>query len=159
MMDGFVIFYRPLRPKMNFTSIKVSFVDSYSIEGVESNQQYELRMATYSNLGGVSPMSNPIEITTPDRTHSTHPTDNLDEILENITRLQNPPRHRSDPVQASAQKSSDLLYLTIGIVAGILFILILILLVMCVLRFLQRKKILSKPPSIHLPIVMLLSSF
>ena len=154
MIDGFVIFYRPLRSKMNFTTVKVSLVDTYSIFGVEPNQQYELRVATYSSQSGVSPMSDPMEITTPDRTHSTN---NLDEILENITRLQNPPQHRSDPMAASVQKSSDLLYLTIGVVAGILFILILILFVMCVLRFLQRKKILSKPRSTHLWILILVS--
>lgn len=75
----------------------------------------------------------------------------LDEILENITRIQNPTRIIHDlatpeaPVPVTAtQKSSDMLYLTIGVIAGILLILVIILIVMCILRILQRKKFMGK---------------
>ena len=85
---------------------------------------------------------------------------NLDDILENITKTQNPTRVVHDLVthslSSAAQKSSDLLYLTIGIIAGILFILILILIVMCSLRLFQRKKLLSKF-SLHISDVYFLS--
>ena len=64
---------------------------------------------------------------------------NLDEILENITRQQ---FVTVAPI-SSTQKSSDILYLTIGIIAGILLILMIILVAMCILRLLQRKKFLS----------------
>lgn len=71
---------------------------------------------------------------------------NLDEILENLTKAQNPTRVLHDlatpepPAATNAQKNSDMLYLTIGIIAGILLILIIILIVMCLLRIFQRKK-------------------
>ncbi len=70
---------------------------------------------------------------------------NLDEILENITKIQNPTRILHDLAtpelpSTSGQKNSDILYLTIGIISGILLILIIILIVMCILRILQRKK-------------------
>ncbi|CAF4741689.1 unnamed protein product, partial [Rotaria magnacalcarata] len=55
-----------------------------------------LRMTTYSNLG-VSPMSNSIEISVPkfsteqrSRTNQLQTPLNLDEILENITKIQYP---------------------------------------------------------------------
>lgn len=76
---------------------------------------------------------------------------NLDEVLENITKMQNPSRELQDDSRIAAtintaptQKSSDILYLTIGIIAGILLILIIILIVMCLLRILQRKKFIGK---------------
>ena len=71
---------------------------------------------------------------------------NLDEILENITKIQNPTRVLHDlatpepSTPTSGHKNSDMLYLTIGIIAGILLILIIILIVMCLLRIFQRKK-------------------
>ncbi len=70
---------------------------------------------------------------------------NLDEILENITKIENPTRILHDLASpelpsTSGQKNSDILYLTIGIISGILLILIIILIVMCILRILQRKK-------------------
>lgn len=70
---------------------------------------------------------------------------NLDEILANITKIQNPTRILHDLASPElpstpAHKNSDILYLTIGIIAGILLILIIILIVMCALRILQRKK-------------------
>lgn len=37
-----------------------------------------------------------------------------------------------------------MLYLTIGIIAGILLILVIILIVMCILRIVQRKKFMGK---------------
>ena len=113
-------------------------VDTYTITSVEGNEQYELRLATYSSRG-ISPMSNSIEITTPRQSRV-----NLDEIIENITRLQKPPRVIENLVPPPMPKGSDLLYLTIGVVAGILLILVLILIVMCVLRFIQRKKLISR---------------
>ena len=42
-------------------------VDTFTVTSVEPNQQYELRLATYSNRG-ISPMSNSIEIATPSGT-------------------------------------------------------------------------------------------
>jgi hypothetical protein len=74
---------------------------------------------------------------------------NLDEILENITKIENPTRILHDLAtpelpSTSGQKNSDVLYLTIGIIAGILLILVIILIVMCILRILQRKKFIGK---------------
>ena len=74
-----------------------------------------------------------------------NPLKNLDEILENISKIQNPTHtiHDSETPESlltSGHKNSDILYLTIGIIAGILLILIIILIVMCILRILQRKK-------------------
>ena len=76
---------------------------------------------------------------------------NLDEILENITKTQNPTRILHDlatpeaPTAAtSGHKNSDMLYLTIGIISGVLLILVVILIVMCLLRIFQRKKFLGK---------------
>ena len=43
----------------------------------------------------------------------------------------------------SSQTMSDILYLTIGIIAGVILILILILIAMCSLRLLQQKKIIG----------------
>lgn len=84
------------------------------------------------------------------RVNPVHSAADLDEIIENITRLQNPTRiiHNlaTPPVGPLTPKGSDLLYLTIGIIAGVLLILILILIVMCVLRFVQRKKLISMFP-------------
>lgn len=83
---------------------------------------------------------------------------NLDEILENITKMRPPGQIKHNVVASSlpsTQKSSDILYLTIGIISGILLILILILIAMCVLRLLQRKRLISKshrssvPPPTH----------
>lgn len=74
---------------------------------------------------------------------------NLDEILENITKTQHPSHIRHiliTPSSPSTQKSSDILYLTIGIIAGILLILIIILIAMCILRILQRKKLIGMFP-------------
>ena len=67
---------------------------------------------------------------------------NLDEILENITKIQHssPMKHNLVTSSTSTQKSSDILYLIIGIIAGILLILIIILVAMCILRLLQQKK-------------------
>jgi len=69
---------------------------------------------------------------------------NLDEILENISRIQTPSHINQNSIPSSfpsTQKSSDILYLTIGIIAGILLILILILIAMCILRLFQRNKL------------------
>ena len=71
---------------------------------------------------------------------------NLDEILENISKIQHPSHIKYNsipPSLPSTQKSSDILYLTIGIIAGILLILIVILIAMCILRLLQRKKLIG----------------
>ena len=136
---------------MNFTAITIPNlryppIDSYTIPSMESNREYELRMATYTNRG-LSAMSNSIQISVP--THA-RPRINqmgylpsLDEILDNITKLQNPSRMKSNLAPTPTQKSSDILYLIIGIIAGILLILMIILIAMCILRLLQRKKFLS----------------
>lgn len=63
--------------------------------------------------------------------------------------MQNPTRIIHDlatpePSSSSGHKNSDILYLTIGIISGILLILIIILIVMCILRILQRKKFIGK---------------
>jgi len=86
-------------------------------------------------------------VTTQRRSHSNQKDSvkNLDEILENLTKTQNPTRILHDLAtpelaSTSGQKNSDILYLTIGIISGILLILIIILIVMCILRILQRKK-------------------
>ncbi len=86
-------------------------------------------------------------VTTQRRSHSNQKDSvkNLDEILENITKIQNPTRILHDLAtpeipSTSGHKNSDMLYLTIGIIAGILLILIIILIVMCILRIFQRKK-------------------
>ncbi len=70
-VDGFVIYYRPILSKMNFTTITLPNlrsppIDSYTISSVEPDQEYELRIATYSNRG-LSPMSNSIKISVPPR--------------------------------------------------------------------------------------------
>ncbi|CAF4960590.1 unnamed protein product, partial [Rotaria magnacalcarata] len=54
---------------------------------------------------------------------------NLDEILENITKIQYPSPMKHNLITSSSmpQKSSDILYLIIGIIAGVLLILIMIL--------------------------------
>lgn len=73
---------------------------------------------------------------------------NIDEILENISRIQNPTNIVHDlatpELPTTGPKSSDMLYLTIGIISGILLILIIILFVMCILRLLQRKKFIGR---------------
>lgn len=56
---------------MNFTDITVPNlryppIDTYTISSIESNQEYELRMTTYSNRG-LSRMSNSIKISVPTR--------------------------------------------------------------------------------------------
>lgn len=145
-VDGFVIYYRPTLSKMNYTTLTLPNlryppIDTYTIISIEPDQEYELRMATYSNHG-LTPMSNSIQIAVP---RPTLP--NLDEILENITKLQHPSQIRQQFVTSSpapsTQKSSDILYLTIGIIAGIFLILMIILIAMCLLRLLQRKKFLA----------------
>jgi len=70
-VDGFVIYYRPTLSKMNFTTITIPnlrypLIDTYTISSIEPDQEYELRMATYSNRG-LSPMSNSIKISVPTR--------------------------------------------------------------------------------------------
>jgi len=159
IIDGFVIYYRILNSKMNFTTITLPNlryppIDSYTISSVEPDQEYELRMATYSNRG-LSSMSNSMKITVPlpstqhrTRVNQINPLPNLDEILENITKLQNPSSIKQQNLitplsSTSTQKTSDFLYLTIGIIAGILLILMIILIAMCLLRLLQRKKFLT----------------
>ncbi|CAF3138607.1 unnamed protein product [Rotaria socialis] len=155
-IDGFVIYYRAINSKVNFTTITVPNlryppIDTYTITSVEPDQIYELRMTTYSNLG-VSPMSNSIEISIPkfsteqrSRTNQLKTPLNLDEILENITKIQYPPpvKHNLITQSSMPQKSSDILYLIIGIIAGVLLILIMILIAMCVLRLLQQKKLIA----------------
>ena len=69
IVDGFVIYYRLTRSKSNFSTIMVPNlrlppIDTYTISSVEPDQQYELRVATYSNRG-LSSMSNSIEIAIP----------------------------------------------------------------------------------------------
>ena len=81
------------------------------------------------------------------RVNPVNPLPNLDEILENITKLQHP--IASPPPLSSTQKSSDILYLTVGIIAGILLILMIILIAMCLLRLLQRKRFLSHMKSVN----------
>ncbi len=71
MIDGFVIYYRPTHSKANFTSLTIPNlryppINTYTITAIESDHEYELRMATYSNRG-LSPMSNSIEISVPIR--------------------------------------------------------------------------------------------
>ena len=138
---------------MNFTTVTIPnlrfpLIDTYTISSIEPNQEYELRMATYSNRG-LSPMSNSIEISLStqqrSRVNRINALPNLDEILENITKIQNPSRVKHNTASSSlssTRKSSDILYLTIGIIAGILSILILILISMCIIRLFQRKKLL-----------------
>ena len=68
-VDGFVIYYRPSSSKMNFTTItlpnlRYPSIDTYTIPSIEPDQEYELRMATYSNRG-LSPMGNSIKISVP----------------------------------------------------------------------------------------------
>jgi hypothetical protein len=173
IIDGFIIYYRLINSNRNYTKITIPnllypIIDTYTISSIEANQKYELRMATYSNRG-LSSMSNSIEISIPlskkktifklnkkekiifvfflvsTQRRSNMNQKNLDEILENITKVQNPTRILHDLAtpdlpSVSGQKNSDILYLTIGIIAGILLILIIILIVMCILRILQRKK-------------------
>ncbi|CAF5219778.1 unnamed protein product, partial [Rotaria magnacalcarata] len=79
---------------------------------------------------------------------------NLDDILENISKVQNPTRIIHDLAtpelpSTSGHKSSDILYLTIGIIAGILLILSIILIVMCILRILQRRKYIAHVKSVN----------
>ena len=161
IVDGFVIYYRPTLSKMNYTTITLPNlryppIDTYTITSIEPDQEYELRMATYSNRG-LTPMSNSIQIAVPrpnfPRAHSGNPLPNFDEILENITKLQHPPHVRQQFVTSSpaplTQKSSDILYLTIGIIAGIFLILMIILIAMCLLRLLQRKKFLAHVKSVN----------
>lgn len=71
---------------------------------------------------------------------------NLDEILENITKIQQPSQMKQNQIMpsTSSQKSTDMAYLIIGIIAGILLILLLILIAVCMLRLLQQKKIIGK---------------
>ena len=147
-------------------------MNTYTVTSLEPNQQYEFRISTYSNRG-LSLMSNSIEIATSSgndsfsfeidflnyfnilslvatqrqtRVNVPAPLSNFDEVLDNITKLQNPTQILYDIASsalATPQKNSDLLYLIIGIISGILFILILILIVMCILRLFQRKKLLG----------------
>jgi hypothetical protein len=165
---------------MNFTTITIPNlryppIDTYTITSIESDEEYELRMATYSNRG-LSPMSNSITISVPTRKFSLkiffslikysfvvstrhhprlnqkNPLPTLDEILENITKIQNPSSSKKNFITSplsSTHKSSDILYLTIGIIAGILLILMIILISMCILRLLQRKKLLTHIKSVN----------
>lgn len=69
MVDGFVIYHRPTHSKANFTSVTLPNlrfppINTYTISTIQPDQEYELRMATYSN-SGLSPMSNSIEISVP----------------------------------------------------------------------------------------------
>lgn len=155
-VDGFVIYYRPAWSKTNYTTITLPNLqyppmDTYTITSIEPDQEYELRMATYSNRG-MTPMSNSIQIAVP-RPNAPNPLPNLDEILENITKIQHPshtrPQFVTSSPASSTQKSSDILYLTIGIVAGIFLILMIILIAMCLLRLLQRKKFLAHVKSVN----------
>ncbi|CAF1157581.1 unnamed protein product [Adineta steineri] len=168
LIDGFIIYYRLINSKnVNYTTITIPnlrypLIDTYTISSpIETNEKYELRMATYSNRG-LSSMSNSIEISIPsfttERRSNNNPKDsmkNLDEILENITKIRNPTHILHDlatPSQVSltsGQKNSDMLYLTIGIIAGILLILIIILIVMCILRIFQRKKFIAHVKSVN----------
>lgn len=83
------------------------------------------------------------------RSHN-HPNSlkNLDEILANISKLQNPTSILHDlatpELPTTGNKNSDILYLTIGIISGILLILCIILVVMCILRILQQRKFKGK---------------
>ncbi|CAF1666400.1 unnamed protein product, partial [Adineta ricciae] len=167
-IDGFIIYYRLINGKNeNYTTktipnLRFPLIDTYTISSaIEPNEKYELRMATYSNRG-LSAMSNSIEITTPAsiterRSHANAKDSmkNLDEILENITKTQNPTRVLYDlatpeaPTATSGHKNSDMLYLTIGIISGILLILVVILIVMCLLRIFQRKKFLAHMKSVN----------
>jgi len=158
--------------KIIVPNIRFPMIDSYTITTIKPNEKYELRMATYSNRG-LSQMSNSMEISIPLSKIATTITTkenhkyfveflasnsrrlnfnqkNLDEILENLTKSKtdNPTQIMHDLASPNAStsenKHSDLLYLTIGIISGILLILIIILIVMCVLRILQRKKFIGK---------------
>ena len=95
-------------------------------------------------------------VSTPRRSNSNSKNSltSLDEILDNITKIQNPTRILHDlavselSAPAAIHKSSDMLYLTIGIIAGILLILIIILIVMFIMRIVQRKKFIGKIPTL-----------
>ena len=74
MIDGFVIYYRPTHSKANFTSLTIPNlrfppINTYTISAIESNQEYEIHMTTYSNRG-LGAMSNSIEIMVPLRKFS-----------------------------------------------------------------------------------------
>ncbi|UJR15975.1 hypothetical protein I4U23_002894 [Adineta vaga] len=161
MVDGFVIYYRATSSKVNFTTITLPNMrfppmNTFTISTMQPDQEYELRMATYSSRGASS-MSNSIKIFVPTVSTEHHPRvnqmntfTNLDEVLENITKIQQPPPIRHNIIASSVppvQKSSDMLYLTIGIISGILLILIIILIAMCILRLLQRKKLIARVKS------------
>jgi hypothetical protein len=67
-IDGFIIYYRSINNN-NYTTITIPnlrspLIDTYTISSIESNEKYELRMASYSNRG-LSSMSNSIEISIP----------------------------------------------------------------------------------------------
>ncbi|CAF4515098.1 unnamed protein product, partial [Rotaria sp. Silwood1] len=159
-VDGFVVYYRPIHSKTNFTTITIPNlryppIDTYTISSIEPDQVYEIRMTTYSNLG-LSPMSNSIEISVPSfsshhrsRMNQMDSSPTIDEILENITKIQYPSHMKHNVITSSSssssstQKGSDILYLIIGIIAGVLLILITILIAMCILRLLQQKKFLA----------------
>ncbi|CAF1508156.1 unnamed protein product [Adineta ricciae] len=154
MIDGFVIYYRSTRSKVNFTTISVPNmrfppINTFTISTLQADQEYELRMSTYSSRGASS-MSNSIKISVPaehrSRNNQMNSFTNFDEILDNITKIQHPSSIRHHIIASSApstQKSSDMLYLTIGIISGVLLILIIILIAMCVLRLIQRKKLIA----------------
>ncbi|CAF3480642.1 unnamed protein product [Rotaria sp. Silwood1] len=165
IIDGYIIYYRSINSNDNYTTITIPnlvypITDSFTISTIELNDKYEIRMATYANRG-LSPMSNSIEISLPSfstqrRSHIYQKSSlkDLDEILENISKIQNPTRILHDLAtpelpSTSGHKSSDILYLTIGIIAGILLILIIILIVMCILRILQRKKFIAHVKSVN----------
>ncbi|CAF0794767.1 unnamed protein product [Didymodactylos carnosus] len=169
LIDGFAIFYRLSRIKSNYTKITIPNVrfppiDTYTITTIEPNQQYELRMATYSSRG-LSQMSNPMEILVPPisnqqaavnrRSRINNYNDDsssidLEEILENITKLQSVNGNNNNNPSATvlstssslalAQKNSDLLYLITGAIAGVLLLLLIILVIMCGIRYRQHKK-------------------
>ncbi|CAF1013099.1 unnamed protein product, partial [Didymodactylos carnosus] len=172
LIDGFAIFYRPSRTKSNYTKITVPNlrfppIDTYTITTIEPNQQYELRMSTYSTRG-FSQMSNPMEILIPpisnQQTSINHRSDtnnynddsssvDLEEILENITKLQNINGNDNNSPSATvpstsssltlAQKNSDFLYLITGAIAGVLLLLLITLIIMCGIRYRQHKKFVS----------------
>ncbi|CAF2401516.1 unnamed protein product [Rotaria sp. Silwood2] len=165
-VDGFVVYYRPIHSKRNFTAITIPNlryppIDAYTISSIEPDQVYEIRMTTYSNLG-LSPMSNSIEISVPSfsthhrsRMNQINSSPNLDEILENITKIQYPSHMKHNVItpssssSSSTQKGSDILFLMIGIIAGVLLILIIILIAMCILRLLQQKKFIAHVKSVN----------
>lgn len=68
-IDGFIIYYRSMLSKANFTSIHIPSrgspsINSFTISSLDANQKYEFRIGTYSNDGS-SQMSSSVELSTP----------------------------------------------------------------------------------------------